>query len=74
MVPRGEGRGLGERAGVGQHVLGDRQTAEREGSQEREVKTDGKMYERMVTDESTVSFLLIKNQRRRKGCTLGKLV
>lgn len=49
MVPRGEGRGLRERAGVGQHVLGDRQAAGREGSREREVRRDGKTSERTGT-------------------------
>lgn len=40
MVPRGEGRGLGERAGVGQPVLGDRQTAE--GREGRKVRRYGR--------------------------------
>lgn len=60
MVPRGEGRGLGERAGVGRHILGDRQGAAREGGRERSqvtvIRRDGKMYERMATDENTVSY------------------
>lgn len=47
MVPRGEGRGLGERSGVGQHILGDRQAAGREGNQEKEVRRHCLMYECM---------------------------
>ena len=68
-APGGEGRGLGDRAGVG-HILGDRQEGGgRERSQENKVRRMG----RCMGTEMKLLYL-IKTQRQRKGCTLGKLV
>lgn len=66
MVPRGEGRGLGERAGVGHHILGDRQAAWREGRKSREGSKKA-LFDVWGKRLNYSIFLPIKNQERRKG-------
>lgn len=62
MVPRGEGRGLGERAEVGHPVLGDRQEVGGEGGQHGK---DGLMYG--DKDETTVYSFLLRSIKGGRG-------